>query len=606
MAYLNVRLIYDGIYAEFDCKIAVMEHLMHEEEMQREVALLLADNPALRTKLRGIETGRSSKKMVRIELQEEDLKVLFDEIVCRDLPKLKARIMKEYLETKEILKKDKSILSFDIVYYVAYGMAENETCREKLEELIINKEEYLSYWEQSDYKNNWVERDVPTKYVWTYRLLIGMIEKIRKEDYRGETYRIFYQILYTGNRYWRKRIKKDAYITGEHIRDVIEPVILKIKNIFSVQCQLILLFLMGDDMGIPVVLDAYLMSFLQLYDTFTETDEEEIEEGVIIEEKKEKAETAVEDTIERTESIQEENNELQQYTNLEEFLNEFDRRHKHHDSVIEMLMSGFDTEQTSSIFYILDMFEIGSRKLKDYSLSKEEYEWLWGAYETWDFKKYGYLMIIAVLCKYICQLEQAYIEYEKDSWKWKRCYEEQERKQIICQKRQEDYEIKRIQAEKKQLEDVILKQELQIAKLEKQLDAAKRQLQDFTQELSALRSYVYLLNQADGEISEEILPDRGEIIEEWKDKKVLVVGGHTNWQSKLREMFPKWQFLTARQSAQIGNVIGGKEIIVCNTAFLDHPSYYKLLSAKDKRQKLCYVHSNNMKKCLEELNGQMK
>ena len=85
-----------------------------------------------------------------------------------------------------------------------------------------------------------------------------------------------------------------------------------------------------------------------------------------------------------------------------------------------------------------------------------------------------------------------------------------------------------------------------------------------------------------------------------------MIGGHVNWQNKLKELFPKWQFVTAKQGTLVGNVIKGRDVIVCNTMVLDHGCYYKVVAELDRRQQLCYVHSNNIEKCLGEIVAQME
>lgn len=64
-------------------------------------------------------------------------------------------------------------------------------------------------------------------------------------------------------------------------------------------------------------------------------------------------------------------------------------------------------------------------------------------------------------------------------------------------------------------------------------------------------------------------------------------------------------FVEAKQRTFDDSIVYGKEWVVCNTEFLDHSTYYKVVSALGKKQKLMFVHSNNIEKCIRELTAQI-
>lgn len=598
MDFLRGRFIYDGIHKKFSSKSTVMELLMKFKEVENEVVTMLSKSPALRARFGTVVAELGGKGVMRLDFFEEDLEVLFDELMRWDFsgrPKKKAKFMEKYIEPMSILKKNKQTIDLDFTYYAAYGIVTNVKCQEKLEELIQKKEKYWEYWDKSDYKDGHLEVEVPADLVWNYRLLIGMIEKLRKEEYRGETYQLFYKILYAGNRYWKRQLKKNESLTSDDIQGLMLADMKEHNNLLQIQCQSMLLFLMANDMELPIIWDGKMVAVLDMFDEF---------ETECAKELKENDESLEEDN----EYTEEDEIQFGEYADEEAFFKAFDEKYKQHDSLPDILMSCVDAEEIHPIFWAMNIFMIGLRKYEFFKLTQTEIEELITVSKCWNHTKYIYLLVIAVLSKYVAYLETIYIEESKDAIKWK----SRQKQQIEEQKEQQDLqyenEWKRALSEKKQLEDTLLNQELQIAKLKKQLETSETQLQEYTQELSALRSYVYLINdehEDDEGKSSTASFNMNKVVEAWKERKVLVLGGHSNWQGKLKEMFPKWQFLSARQSAQIGNVIAGKEIILCNTGFLDHPSYYKMISLKGKQQKLCYVHSNNMGKCLAELEAQL-
>lgn len=170
----------------------------------------------------------------------------------------------------------------------------------------------------------------------------------------------------------------------------------------------------------------------------------------------------------------------------------------------------------------------------------------------------------------------------------------------------QEKEIQYLKTKKKDLEETVRKQEQQIEKLQGRVQKAEEKVKENVQELGALRSYVYSMSDSSKYASKNVpKSQQNRTIELWKDQKVLVVGGHIHWQNKLKERFPKWQFVQSNQSALVGHMVKGKDIIICNTSILDHSCYYKMIGEKEKQQQLYYVHCNNIEKCIAELEGQM-
>lgn len=158
--------------------------------------------------------------------------------------------------------------------------------------------------------------------------------------------------------------------------------------------------------------------------------------------------------------------------------------------------------------------------------------------------------------------------------------------------------------------DILQKQEAAMIRKREEIERYKVKETLQHQELSALRTYVHSL--ADNEEQEyeaqcyekNNLRKRQQLIEKWKRKKVLVIGGHRNWQNKLREFFPEWQFVACEKKNMDKEIVRGKECIICNTEILTHSCYYKAMASRKKGQKIYYVHSNNIDMCIQELQEQ--
>lgn len=170
------------------------------------------------------------------------------------------------------------------------------------------------------------------------------------------------------------------------------------------------------------------------------------------------------------------------------------------------------------LFDIMRLFGLSPRKFTEFALSEQECEQILRQSEKWNQKKYGYMLMVAHLCKYIYALEQKYLAISKDSYKlqdWKR---KQEEIQNENRKRQYQNELERVNTEKKQMAEIILKQEQELSRQQKQFEMLESKLQENVQELGALRSYAYLMSTEDEELSKaEIQEKSAGQIEVWKE-----------------------------------------------------------------------------------------
>ena len=122
------------------------------------------------------------------------------------------------------------------------------------------------------------------------------------------------------------------------------------------------------------------------------------------------------------------------------------------------------------------------------------------------------------------------------------------------------------------------------------------------EEWASLRSFAYQLRAG----QEEELPAHGrEKLEGLRIEKSLVIGGHSNWQKKMRCHFPNSQFLACDNRNFDPSILRNKRYIIFNTDILKHASYNRIMAERKKGQKILYVHGNNVERCLGELAGQL-
>lgn len=132
------------------------------------------------------------------------------------------------------------------------------------------------------------------------------------------------------------------------------------------------------------------------------------------------------------------------------------------------------------------------------------------------------------------------------------------------------------------------------------------QLEDATRELSALRSHVHNL-------TEEVTADSGSSIEEmktWlKEKHIIIIGGHANWVSKIKNVFPGWTYINPEVSGATNtSIVANADFLYFFTDIISHTTYYRFLSTI-RKQKISfgYLHGvnidGNVRQIYRELKG---
>lgn len=137
------------------------------------------------------------------------------------------------------------------------------------------------------------------------------------------------------------------------------------------------------------------------------------------------------------------------------------------------------------------------------------------------------------------------------------------------------------------------------SKLNKQEDELKT-LNGIKQENVAMRNYIETMDVLSDTISQA---EEQNIERALPQEDVVVIGGHDSWQNKLKEKFPKWQFIKGSERAWDSKKINKKYVIV-NTTHLGHPTYYKVCNNL-KNQKLIYTGKVNIQQALQEIYTQL-
>ena len=91
------------------------------------------------------------------------------------------------------------------------------------------------------------------------------------------------------------------------------------------------------------------------------------------------------------------------------------------------------------------------------------------------------------------------------------------------------------------------------------------------QELVKLRNYVYNL-ESEQVTSDEISND--DMVKALSDKKILIIGGHPNWISKMKSIFPDWDYIQTENFSTITpSITDGKDKVFFFHKFISHAEY---------------------------------
>ena len=583
------NMILDGIRIRVNSKVIFMKEALKYKPVVEQLTEMLQEDKEFRKKLRGFSEPIRPGSMIRLDLIEEDLVLIYDAMIRKKgkkLQQIQDELIRFYVK---VIEEGNLDVSLDITTFLAFAITDNEACRRELEQ-IPDKSEYYSLWEQSEYRRYCLESRVAAENIWTLRQVIGMIEKARAAG--GDVaYEELLRVIHLGFRKLKHQIKKMGRLSGAVLKKLLQEEVQKRFYTYPVMCKTVVCLLLAEELGLRIEWDFDMLVIMKLL----KNAEAELAGGK-------------EELSEEAESIADQENEtdaeeLQEETQMCEFLKRFDEKYTTHGSLTEMIWANAKEEGDIGVMMqqIMSGFGMDPRKLKETVLTEEECRQLYQVKDHWSMKSFFYVQVVAQLCKRLAELERIFLERIPAAVRvtdWKR-----EQELLLLKKQISQCEVrnKALEEEKRRLTEEIQQKERYAAKWQKQKADADTVSERMTQELQALRHYVHCLKE-DTDVREEPL---AEATEKWKNRKVLVVGGHIGWQNKLKEYFPDWQFTASERRIREDDVIKGKEYIICNTEILSHADYYKLVAARDKGQKLLYVHSNNLQRCMTELEGQL-
>lgn len=582
---ITQTILYKGLSLKLHVKRAFMRQIIKSKEVVGELAELLKNERICSNLTLGsIKLGRGKQ----FQICEEDLDYLFDEMIGRKvtdskLEKMSEDVRREWLMYKDIFESDGEEVVLDVTNFITYAILMSSKCIKCLYEEIEDKQLHntlVETFERSKYRAEDFEKCIDARKVGASRLIRGLLVLFR-EQRSEQLYRIIINVITAGFGRNRRMLKQYETLDSDALREIQRRFIDEENiNYIYLACEQVIMYVLSEDLGKEICWDFTLLSLAYNYMSYAE----ELK-GCYFQ--TEVGELTEEDCKEELEKVK--------------------AKYGTYNSVNELICGRGDGEKTSHISGLIHSYQISPRKFNEFSLTVQEVTELMNQKEHWNTKDYMYCMVIAVLCKYIKVLEEIVAETDTDILIRQKAHIESQQESINKIKYEKEAEQKKWTQKWKDKENqynkVLLEQERQIECMLEKEQVLKDTICTYEQELKELRGYVYGMRQ---EWMEKLDIDVEEQSKVWQNRKVIVFGGHINWQRKLREKFPKWQFVMADIKSFSNDLIRGKDYIICNTDMLSHASYYKIISERSKNQHLLYVHSNNLNLCIKELCMQLE
>lgn len=247
-------------------------------------------------------------------------------------------------------------------------------------------------------------------------------------------------------------------------------------------------------------------------------------------------------------------------------------------------------------------YRLHPRMLAGIRLERRECEQIFSLFGSLSEEEYESILLAATLCKYIEQLHRRCEENQLEELRCRSRQIEERERQLVLRQEQLEQRERLIAGQREALERLAGDQTQKIQKMGNMLRELAERHEKEKEELASLRSFAYQLRAG----QEEELPAHGrEKLEGLRLEKSLVIGGHSNWQKKMRCHFPNSQFLACDNRNFDPSILRNKRYIIFNTDILKHASYNRIMAERKKGQKILYVHGNNVERCLGELAGQL-
>ncbi len=584
------KIIYNGLCCCVNVKAAFVDMCLQTPELSSKMLLRAVVEARCGDRLFPVGEESNGVMTVRLELDEEKRERIYEAVFER---RLREGAVKKLLEPIEMMHQKE--MRVDVIPFLVCAVVRNERSRGMLEKLTAGRaEDCINAFRKSEYNTaRFLHRYLLTERK-AAKLAAGLLLLLKTEE-GGETYRQVMDMIYAGYRPVKNVIKKLDCLKGERYRDSMARDQTRELDLSRMVVQMVV----AEDLCVPIVQDYDFCQAVCMLKSFEDdcrrsSDEErDLSEGKRIYRR----------------FLREHWNPGTYYVSA--FLED-----ESEDSVENKEL----WKRMESLFC---QFGIKTAALAGLCLEKWEAEMLCAIFGEKDWERYKELLLVTTLCKYIQQIEAMYENDIPEEIQYRRACEENT--------------VKRLEGEKKRLEQRICELERQRLDRECELSEAMRRMERLEREaskkeeayererekLQKLRSLpdgglsapagICVTGYPSGNMGEKADGNCSGQGKETEEKafqmegldRSIVIGGHRNWQKKMRQCLPDSQFLESDHMHFDPAMLRNKKYIIVNTDILKHGLYYKIMSERKKGQKILYVHGNNVNRTLREIADQL-
>lgn len=91
-----------------------------------------------------------------------------------------------------------------------------------------------------------------------------------------------------------------------------------------------------------------------------------------------------------------------------------------------------------------------------------------------------------------------------------------------------------------------------------------------------------------------------------KNARILLIGGHEVFVSKMKKIYPNWVYLSSEERNCKGKISREYDLIVAKTDHMSHNIMEKALSHMNKNIPIIYSHATNINRTIEEIEAGYK
>ncbi|MCK2000501.1 DUF2325 domain-containing protein [[Brevibacterium] frigoritolerans] len=266
-------------------------------------------------------------------------------------------------------------------------------------------------------------------------------------------------------------------------------------------------------------------------------------------------------------------------------------------------LSGIDSFTRSLGINSRDLFRSVKVKQEQIDVVLAHFHYLVGEGQLDESEKNVYLaysLFILAMSEEYKQTREKYLEQMKDKFYYElnKIQNEINEQQAFIIKQKEELKEKKAEMKKEKTaleytQKQLLK-ELEEYKLKVQhLENKQEKAEGNTKELFALREHLFSLqdkNLPDVEINENRLKEMTDVIME---TKIVVVGGHPQWQNKVKETFKDISFISADERGRDFSFLDKADVVIINTSYNSHSLYKRVMNQLNKNNvPIGYIHQS--------------